>query len=590
MKEEELLSKVKELWGSATSVATMAEAQWVKNKKLIHSKHLTARKVGQSSVFVPMIEKFHYRKQADHFFAFTGDNPVSLKQTLTSSKEGATIMERVVNFYIKEAGGIDWDTSVLNCAHNALTYNFAPWFVDWDRDIEEFDTEVEALDENGNIAIKQQKEEREIYSYPTLEVLSPDDARIDPSVGWNEVGLARFGIIRRWRDKAFAEKMQRNGDWPEIEDRFFNNKKDLNSILKQTASEVIAIANNATDGFIEVWYSYFFNDEGIPVRAVTIEGMEVLEGEKELEFDTSDKDGSDPWPFGVGCIYAEPHQLYSRAMPEKLQELQIERNARRNQRADNIALSLNPEKFMSRNAGIDPAVLSRSMSGKVNVVANKESVWWDRPPDVTASSYQEENVITSDAEQLVSESAQRAGGSSQRKETATVAKIQAANTNTSVSLDTNVFGITFPNRAVQKIIRMIRQAASPELFFAAAEDSMVSVADPYTEALTGTFNISVGNGVQQTVRDIAISQASNTAAIIQSVYGQNANFFPIISPMLEALGLNPSDIIQDPTADQQNRQIGQDAGGVGGQNQIPVQQNAAVQGGALASNTNTQNK
>jgi len=587
---DKLLSTVKELWGAATTIATMAEAQWVENKKLIHSKHLTARKVGQSALFVPMIEQFHYRKQADHFFAFTGDNPVSLKQTLTSSKEGATIMERVVNFYVKEAGGIDWDTSVLNCAHNALTYNFAPWFVDWDRDTEEVETEVEALDDNGNITIVNSKTERELYSYPTLEILSPDDVRIDPSVGWNEVGLARFGIIRRWRDKAFAEKMERNGDWPEIEDSFFVKDNKAGSRLKQTAQDVQAISNATIDGFIEVWYSYFFNDEGIPVRAVTIEGKKVLEDEAELEFDTSEADGSDPWPFGVGCIYAEPHQLYTRALPQKLKMLNVERNARRNQRMDNVALSLNPEKYMSKNAGIDPAVLSRSIAGKVVTVASKDSVWWDRPPDVTASSYQEENVITSDAEQLVSESAQRTGGSSQRKETATVAKIQASNANTSVSLDTGVFGLTFPKRAVRKIISMIRQAAPPELFIAAAEDALVQVSDPYVEALTGKFKISVGNGVQQTVRDIAISQASNTAAIVQSVYGQNANFFPIVAPMLEALGLNPSDIIQDPTAQQQNQQIQQDAGGVGGQQQIPVQQNAAVQGGALASNTDTQNK
>jgi len=201
----ELLSKVKELWAEANTVATLMEKTWIQNKTLTHSKHLTSRKFGQSNLFVPMIEKFHYRKQADYFFAFTGENPVSLKQTLTSSKEGASIMERVANYYIKEAGGIDWDTSVLNCAHNSLTYNFAPWFVDWDRDTEEVEREVQVLDNDGNMITEIVKDERELYSYPTLEIISPDDMRIDPSIGWNEMSLARYGIIRRWRDRVICK-------------------------------------------------------------------------------------------------------------------------------------------------------------------------------------------------------------------------------------------------------------------------------------------------------------------------------------------------------------------------------------------------
>ena len=58
--------------------------------------------------------------------------------------------------------------------------------------------------------------------------------------------------------------------------------------------------------------------------------------------------------------------------------------------------------------------------------------------------------------------------------------------------------------------------------------------------------------------------------------------------MLESLGLNPSEIIQDPTAKQSNKQIQKDAGGVDGQSQIPVQQNAAVQGGQFGSPTENQ--
>lgn len=572
---EDVLSKVREIWGDSNSVAALAEQQWHDNKMLCQSRHLTARRVGQSNLFVPMIERFHYRKQADHFFAFTGENPVSLKKTLTSTANGAAIMERVVNFYLKEAGGIDWDSSILNGAHNALTYNFAPWFVDWDRGVDFEDVEIEVV-KDGAVVTETTQVEKELYSYPTFEVLSPDDIRIDPAVGWNEIGLARYGIVRRWRDKAFAQKMHRSGEWPEIPDSYFSSYEV--SQLKNTASDY---GNQVSDGdFVEVWHSFYYNEDGEPVTAVTAEDMLVLEDETELEFDLSNADGSDPWPFGVGYIYAEPHQLYSRAMPEKLHDLQVEKNAIRNQRRDNVSLTLNREKFMTPSAGIDPATLSRSIAGKVNVVASRDSVWWDTPPDVTGSSYQEESVATSDAEQLVSESAQRMGGSGQRKETATVAKITAANSAAVTSLDTSVFGMSFCNRSVEKIITMIRQAAPAELFVAAAEDASIESADPYFEALTGKFSVKVGNGVQQAARDMAISQASNTAAIIQSVYGPQANYYDILAPMLEQLGYSPNSILQSPQG-QQNQLVEQDLGGV--QEQIPPQQVAAVQGGQFGS-------
>jgi len=588
----DVLSELKELWDASSAIANLQENRWAKNEKLVRSQHLTARKAGQSNLFVPKIESIHYRKRADHLFALTGDNPVSLKKTLSSTKTGAKIMERVVNYYLTESGGINWQTAVQNGSSNALTYNFAPWFIDWDRGVTEVEQEVEKLDEEGNIVVETVSIEQETFSYPTLEIIPPEDFRIDPSVGWDEIGMARYGIIRRWRDKSYAKRMADIGRWPEISEDMFtqNMESGAGNTLKVERAHQNSPFSNFVDidnGLIEVWYAYYWTEidgEYKAVSAVSIEDTMLLEEPTELEFNLANMDGNDPWPFGVGRIYTTPHEMYDRALPEKLESGQIEVNAIRNQRRDNVSLVLNREKYMTPEAGIDPAVLSRSFAGKVNVVKSANSVWWDAPPDVTASSYNEESSATNDMERLVAESAQRMGGEGKSSTTATEVKISSANASASSTLDASTFNVTFAEPIVNKLVRMIRLAAAPSVFEAAAMDIKAMSPDPYQEALTGDFSITVGAGAMQAARDLALSNAANLAAIIQSVYGPNANYHPILKQAIEMQGINIDEVIADPRQGPQPSDLANsDLGGMAGQDNLTVQPNVQMSGGQFGS-------
>lgn len=571
--DADVLSDVRNLWDAGEQLVTLQEERWVKNKKLARSEHLTARRAGQSALFVPKIESFLSRKQADYIANFGGKDPVGLKPTMTSTPQGAAIMGQVLNHYISDAGGIKWEPAILNLSHNSLTYNFAPWFLDWDRDTTEAETD------NG-------PEEVELYSHPTLEVLPPEDIRIDPTIGWDEMGLARFGVIRKYVDKATAMSMADQGVWPELDDRMFEyaDSSRTTGILAQTRSDTGGIYNGVDieNGLIEVWYTYYYDRDGEPVKCVSVEDKEVLEPPTPLEFDLRNSDGSDPFPFGVARIYAEPHELYSRAMPEKLEDMQTEVNAKRNQRVDNVNLVLNKEKYMTPEAGVDPAALSRSFPGKVTVVKSPNSVWWDNVPDVTSSAYNEENAAINDMEALVSESAQRMGQTGKASESATKTKATAANTATALGLDLQIFALSGPTDIVEKLLRMVRQSADPFIFEQAARYLRIEVEDAYAEALTGDFRITVGAGAAQAVKDLHISNAVNIAATLQSIYGPQANYFPIMSPMLEANGFKAEDIIQDPRAEQPTAPTEQDAGGFNQEGSpLTAQPTAVLNGGGF---------
>ena len=110
-------------------------------------------------------------------------------------------------------------------------------------------------------------------------------------------------------------------------------------------------------------------------------------------------------------------------------------------------------------------------------------------------------------------------------------------------------------------------------------DRVLLLEGAYMEAIKGAYKVTVGAGAQQASKDLSISNASNMAAIVQSVYGPQANYYPILAPMMEANGLNPEEILQNPNQQVPNQQVQQDAGGQDGKDNLTVQPNVALSGG-----------
>lgn len=584
---EEILTTARDMWDTSSTLHSLYESQWAENKKLANSQHLTKRTVGRSNLFIPKTEQYIYRKVADKLAAYGNKEPAFFKPTIDGTKEGARILEAVVNDRLNN-GAYDWRANVINAAYDAYTYNFAPAKFFWNREVKEVEVEMASADEEGNPIVVKTTEEVVTKSHPSGKVYPPEDFRIDPSVAWDEVGQARFYITRDWVDKAFAENMANQGLWPDIDDSEFGDDpsaaesgsmlKTERALLQMPYMETLGSVDN---GLIEVWEIGYYEDLGNglePVIMTTLQDRVVLEEPAPIEFDLGELG---TWPVVVGTIFAEPHEMMSRALPQRVKGLQVEVNTIRNQRRDNVSLILNREKYVTPNAGVDLNTLSFSLPGKVNVVRSQQDIWWDTPPDVTASSYNEEVKAEQDMDKLVAESAQRAGTTSPRKETATAASLQAESASQIAGFDATMFEITFVHRAISIITKMIQQAEDPEVFIRAATFINSTSLDPYLEAVSGRFELTVGAGAAQVEVNNAISNASNIAAITASTYGPNANFFPILKPMYEAAGINPEDIVPNPKAQEEQHDSQVDLGGVEPDDGQNVQPRAALQGGGF---------
>lgn len=107
-------------------------------------------------------------------------------------------------------------------------------------------------------------------------------------------------------------------------------------------------------------------------------------------------------PFVVGFSVVEAHRNYPAGDVEQIAPLQEEINSIANQRLDNVRLVLNKRYFIRRGSQMDLDALMRNVPGG-GVMTNdpEKDVQIVNTPDVTSSSYQEQDRLSSDLDELV---------------------------------------------------------------------------------------------------------------------------------------------------------------------------------------------
>jgi len=590
------LDYVNGMWDDSSVFTDQQVSQWAQNEALANGRHITERKAGRSSIFVPKIPSYVKRKLADFVGQFIGDKPVSIKSTLTSDPVGAKIRQNVHNHYLATA--LEYDSLVYNAGYCGLVYNYAPIYLDW---IETTTTQKQVQQTgmpDGSIVSEEVEIETVIESHPTASVLPPEDVRIDPSASWDNIDESRYIGFRVFMSSADAEDMYEKGKWPKIDENTSNmgNASTNANILSNERRSPNSPFNSSSsidldNDLLEIRYHFYFQegkDGFTPVRCVTLGDLQELEEPAELNIAWGgDKHA---WPFVLGQINPKPFEQHAPALPEQGKDLQIEVNAIRNQRRDNVALILNPEKYVTPHAGVTPAQLSFSYPGKIVSVDNLNAVQWQTVPDVTASGHNEETRVEGDMDRLFSEGPMRMGQSGKRKESATAIQQMSQNASANTGLDTTLLMLSAIRPFHEKLGHAISQKAPESLYHLAAREIGVSPnIDPYLAAVQGEFIYNVYATSMQ--NDVAneLANVSNIIGLLMSTYGPQANYKPLADKLLETAGYDPDMIVPNPMQTGMANQAAMDAGGVDPQGKSSIQPRAQFQGGgAMASGSGNQ--
>lgn len=106
-------------------------------------------------------------------------------------------------------------------------------------------------------------------------------------------------------------------------------------------------------------------------------------------------------PYKMGYMNLEAHKMYPLSPLGMLDGMQEEVNDLANLRLDNVKLALNKRTFVKRGAGVDLVTLLRNIPGSAVLMSNPEAdVKETQPQDVTASSFQEQDRLNVEFDEL----------------------------------------------------------------------------------------------------------------------------------------------------------------------------------------------
>lgn len=211
-----------------------------------------------------------------------------------------------------------------------------------------------------------------------------------------------------------------------------------------------------------------------------------------------------PRPVTMGLGSIEAHKVYPSSKVEQIGPLQQEANDVANQRLDNVKLAMNARYFVRRGKQVDLQALLRSVPGGATLMNDpKTDVIVHRAPDVTSSSYAEQDRLNVDFDELAgSFSAGSVQSNRQLNETVGGLNILSQGSNAITEYDLRIFSETWVEPTLRQLMKLVQRYVTDEtLIGIAAEKAKLyqrfginQVDDAILEQeLTTTVNVGIGS-------------------------------------------------------------------------------------------------
>ena len=214
-----------------------------------------------------------------------------------------------------------------------------------------------------------------------------------------------------------------------------------------------------------------------------------------------------PWleegerPFRVGFSNVETHRNYPSGDVEQSAGLQTEINAVANQRLDNVKLVLNKRYFVRRGSQVDLDALIRNVPGGGVMMNDPErDVEVVNTPDVTGSSYQEQDRLSMEFDDLVGNFSP--GQAQNQNQSVGGLSMIGSSANAVQDLSMKVFIETWMEPTLKQLVRLEQMYETDLVLLALARDKAQAFErygvtevndDLLTQSLTVRVNVGMGN-------------------------------------------------------------------------------------------------
>jgi len=487
---------------SSDWIDTNLRDQWDKSLSLFNSQHPPGSKYNTSAYdkrsrfFRPKTRTAVRNLQSAMSVAFfTNEEVLSVQPRNPNDPEqvaAAAVSQSIMQYRLTNT--IPWFQTMSAALQDAAVQGVCVSHQYWEfEEQEESYINVDAqnkpvIDEEGNPVISKQK--TSIKDKPIIELISPENIRIDPASDWSDPIESSPYIIHLipMYIQDVRQKMD-DGEWIDIPtgELLSSDTDDADNTTRLVRDEPREdrLDNDAGFGDIDsykiVWvHKNIIKKEGMDWCYYTAGTDSMLTEPKPLQ-------EMYPWlrtgerPYVMGYTNVEAHKIYPSGTVELTQELQAAANDIWNQRFDNVKLAMNKRYHIRRDRNIDLDALFRSVpGGAVEMDDPDQDVRVIDTKDVTGSAYAEQDRINMDFDELQGNfSTSTVQGARSLNETVGGMSLMASNSGTVTEYVLRTFSETWVERTLKQMLRLEQYYETDVVILELAGDAAAQINEQY---------------------------------------------------------------------------------------------------------------
>lgn len=177
-------------------------------------------------------------------------------------------------------------------------------------------------------------------------------------------------------------------------------------------------------------------------------------------------------PLVMGRTNNEAFKVYAAGKTELGGGLQQAQNDLQNLRFDNVAYAMQGRPIVRRGRNIDLQQVGRHISGSPILVTSLDDIQFDRPQDVTRSSYEEQNFLNADHDEIMGSFSSGSVNTNRRlNETVGGMEMMSQSSDQIGDYDLRTFGETFVEPVMTMLLKMEQTYETDEALMLKAGDA-----------------------------------------------------------------------------------------------------------------------
>lgn len=529
------------------------------------SKYLSTDYRYRSRLFRPKTRSMVRKAEASTAQAFFANEDIvnisAVDDDNPHEQASAEIMQRLLQYRLTKT--IPWFQTLVGARQDAEVMGICLGKVYWKYAEKYSHTEARPVihpitgsnfNENG----EEHTEDYDIFDkmddHPWIDLIPPENFRFDPGADWrNPIVTSPYTIEIIPMYIIDVKSKVESGEWLPVSEGSMFSAADLDDDVTRRGRENNRVPGKASDAWKPRAYDICWVRENIIRHGGQDYHYYSLSGADELL--TLPKPIDEVYlqgirPYVCGNVVTEAHKVYPTSKVELIKDLQTQTNDITNLRLDNVKLSLNPRQFLAAGLGIDPQDMRVFMPGKTVISTSKappsESIYWDRPPDVTGSSYQEQDRLNMDFDELVG-GISASGIEANRQTYQAVGNMEMMQGNASQleEYDQRVFAETFVEPIIRHLVKL-EQAyeTNPVILGIAGKEAQLwqkfGINEITDDLLKRELTIKVNVGIGSTNPKQKLQNFATGADLVGKLFGpaaaMGANFEEIVKEVFSLCG------------------------------------------------------